>query len=73
MNALNQLLSSLKVEANVHHNGQYCGDFAVDTSGTGRMTFHVVSKGRCFFELGGQTVELAKGCLLYTSPSPRDS
>jgi len=61
MNALNQLLSSLKVEANVHHNGQYCGDFAVDTSGTGRMTFHVVSKGRCFFELGGQTVELAKG------------
>lgn len=61
MNALNQLLSSLKVEANVHHNGQYCGDFAVDTSGTRRMTFHVVSKGRCFFELDGQTTELTKG------------
>ncbi len=61
MNALNQLLSSLKLEANVHHNGQYCGDWAVDTSGTRRMTFHVVSKGRCFLELDSETIELEEG------------
>ena len=61
MNALNQLLGSLKVEANVYHNGQYCGDWAIDTSGSNRMNFHVVSKGTCFFEFDDQVIELNQG------------
>lgn len=61
MNAINQLLSNLKLEANVHHNGQYCGDWALDTSGTRRMTFHVVSRGRCFLEFQGEVIELNEG------------
>jgi len=61
MNALNQLLSSLKIEANVHHNGQYCGDWAVDISGSKRMTFHVISKGRCYLEYDGQSIALETG------------
>ncbi|WP_290702815.1 AraC family transcriptional regulator [Amphritea sp.] len=61
MNAINQLLDSLKIEANVHHNGQYCGNWAVDTSGSRQMTFHVVSRGKCFFKFDGEAIELNEG------------
>lgn len=61
MSALNQLLAALKVEANVFHNGQYCGVWAIDTSGTQRMTFHVVSYGTCRIQIGERFVELQQG------------
>ncbi|WP_293265362.1 AraC family transcriptional regulator [Neptunomonas sp.] len=61
MNAINQLLDTLRIEANVHHNGQYCGDWAVDTSGSQKMTFHVVSRGKCFFKFDGEAIELNEG------------
>ncbi|MFT5573970.1 MAG: AraC family transcriptional activator of mtrCDE [Cryomorphaceae bacterium] len=48
MSALSQLLATLKVEANVFHNGQYCGMWAIDTSGTQEMSFHVVTHGTCY-------------------------
>ena len=56
MDVLNQLFSTLKVSANVFHNGQYCGNWAIDTSGSSYISFHVVSHGRCFLSVGtGQT------------------
>ncbi|SIS80801.1 AraC family transcriptional regulator [Neptunomonas antarctica] len=61
MNAINQLLDSLKIEANVYNNGQFCGDWAIDTSGSRQMTFHVVSKGKCFFKFEGEAIELSEG------------
>jgi hypothetical protein len=48
MEVLNQLFSTFKVSANIMHNGQYCGNWAVDTSGTHYMSFHIISHGRCF-------------------------
>ena len=61
MSALNQLLSALKVEAKVFHNGQYCGMWAIDTSGTQQMTFHVVSHGSCYLRVDGQSTKLVAG------------
>ena len=61
MNALNQLLSILKVEANVFHNGQYCGTWAVDLSGQKKMLFHVVTRGTCFVETAGASYQLETG------------
>jgi len=61
MNAINQLLESLKIEANVYHNGQFCGNWAVNTSGSRRMSFHIVTKGRCFFKFADETIELHEG------------
>jgi len=61
MNALNQLLATLKVEANVFHNGQYCGAWALDTSGTKNMSFHVVSHGQCTLLVSDQKVILNVG------------
>lgn len=61
MNAINQLLNSLKMEANVFHNGQYCGNWAVNLSGNKRMTFHIVTSGECYFKFGDETYELHEG------------
>jgi len=61
MSALNHLLATLKVEANVFHNGQYCGVWAVDTSGSQKMTFHVVSYGHCLLEVGERVIDLHEG------------
>jgi len=61
MSALNQLLATLKVEANVFHNGQYCGMWAIDTSGTQEMSFHVVTHGTCYLQVGEEILELDTG------------
>jgi AraC-like DNA-binding protein len=51
MDVLNQLFATFKVSANVFHNGQYCGSWAINTSGTHYMNFHVVSHGTCYLTL----------------------
>ena len=61
----NQLLDTLKVKANVFHNGQYCGAWAVDTSGSNLMNFHVVSKGVCSVDVDGKTVMLNTGDAIF--------
>ena len=61
MSALNQLLATLKVEANVFHNGQYCGMWAIDTSGTQEMSFHVVTHGTYYLQVGEEILELDTG------------
>ena len=61
MNGINQLLDSLKIEANVYHNGKFCGNWAVNTSGSHRMSFHIVTQGQCFFKLNSENIELFEG------------
>lgn len=70
MNTVNQLFSPLKLEANVFHNGQYCGAWAVDSSGSHKMTFHVVIRGSCYLKLDGETTDLHEGDAVFF---PRDS
>jgi len=59
--ALNQLLETLKVNANVFHNGQYCGMWSIDTSGENLMNFHVVTRGQCLFKVNEQRYTLSEG------------
>ena len=63
MNAalLDPVLAKLRVKAKVFQNGQYCGAWAVDTSGSKNMTFHVVTQGECFLDVGGFSTRLSKG------------
>ena len=61
MNAINQLLESLKIEANVYHNGKYCGNWAINTAGSRRMSFHIVTSGQCFFKFAEEIIELNEG------------
>lgn len=71
MTVLNQLLAALKVEANVFENGQYHGDWAVDTSGSQRMTFHIVSFGVCCIKIGKQTTLLEQGDAVFMPSDAR--
>lgn len=48
MDVLNQLFSTFKVSSEIFHNGQYCGSWALDTSGLHYMNFHIVSHGTCY-------------------------
>jgi len=61
MNAVNKIFSPLKLEANVFHNGQYCGPWALDVSGTHKMAFHVVVRGSCYLKVGEQIDKLNEG------------
>ena len=59
--ALNQLFSALKIQAKIFHNGQYCGVWAVDTSGSNLMNFHVITKGSCVINVDQQHISLSTG------------
>jgi AraC-like DNA-binding protein len=52
MDVLNQLFSTFKVSSEIFHNGQYCGSWALDTSGLHYMNFHIVSHGACYLRVG---------------------
>lgn len=52
MDVLNQLFSTFKVSSEIFHNGQYCGSWALDTSGLHYMNFHIVSHGECYLTVG---------------------
>ena len=60
MDVLNQLFSTFKVAANIFHNGQYCGDWAINTSGTHYMNFHIVSHGSCYLSLPAGAAQTEK-------------
>ena len=70
MNSVDLLFSPLKLEANVFHNGQYCGAWAVDVSGTRKMTFHVVVKGNCYLKTEDDVTHLNEGDAVFF---PNDS
>ncbi len=65
MNALNQIFRALDVRASVFHNGQYFGSWAVDTSGSGSTSFHLVTHGRCVMEVDDQKFELHAGDAIF--------
>ncbi len=59
--ALDTVLARLRVRAKVFHNGQYCGSWSIDTSGSKNMTFHVVIHGECCLDAAGELTRLYPG------------
>ena len=47
MDVLSNILSTFRVQAKVFHNGQFCGSWQIDTSGSHKAGFHVVTHGNC--------------------------
>lgn len=48
MDSLSALLSTFRLNVDIFHNAQYCGEWAVDTSGAGYISFHLITRGRCY-------------------------
>ena len=49
--SLSSALSSLRLSAEVYANGDYCGQWAVDTSGSRRMPFHLIGRGEAWLHI----------------------
>jgi AraC-like DNA-binding protein len=66
MDVLSQILRTLRLKATVFLHACFYGDWAVDTSGDRRATFHLVARGGCWLHLPGRTqpVALAGGDLV---------
>ena len=47
MDVLSDLLNTFRIQSKVFHNGQYCGSWNIDTSGTKKASFHIVTHGTC--------------------------
>ncbi len=56
MDPLSVLLQKLSVKGHIFFNGDFCGDFSVDTSGDGFAHFHVISDGECWLKMGDQLI-----------------
>lgn len=63
---LSSVLRLLRFKATVIFNSSKCGSWTIDTSGSGRCTFHLVSEGNCFLHMPGeiQSTPLSKGDLI---------
>ena len=69
--ALSSVLSQLQLTADVYSDGDFCGAWALDTSGSRRIPFHLVGKGEAWLHIEGHNARpLSSGDLVLF---PRDS
>jgi AraC family transcriptional regulator, activator of mtrCDE len=54
--ALNEILRRISFRAEVFYRGQLCDSWALDTSGTGNVNFHIVCQGECWLHLPNNQV-----------------
>ncbi|WP_415884810.1 AraC family transcriptional regulator [Neptuniibacter sp. QD37_6] len=50
MDSLSAILNTFRLEAEIIQSAQYCGDWAIKTSGQGHVTFHFVTQGCCYLD-----------------------
>ena len=70
MKSLDPILARIRVRATICLNGHYCGGWAIDTSGTQRMAFHVVTHGQCYLKVEDRITQLNTGDAVFF---PNDS
>ncbi len=56
--ALTRLLERVHIDATLHKHRDYCGSWAIDTSGTGLIPFHLIDKGSGWLHAKGQPPQL---------------
>jgi len=56
--ALEDILRRISFRAEVFYRGQLCDDWALDTSGSGHVNFHIVCHGDCWLHLPKDNVPI---------------
>jgi len=56
--ALSSLLSRLELQAEIYVNGDFCGAWAMDTSGSRRIPFHLIGKGKAWLHVNGKEEQI---------------
>ena len=63
--ALSAVLSQLQLETEIYSHGDFCGVWALDTSGSRRIPFHLIGKGEAWLHMEDQpTTILSSGDLV---------
>lgn len=63
--ALSSVITHLELTAEVYVNGDFCGTWAVDTSGSRRIPFHLIANGDAWLHNEGQpAIHLTPGSLV---------
>lgn len=57
---LSVVLKRLSLSAEVYVNGDFCGTWAVDTSGSERLPFHLIGQGKAWLHFAQQVIPLAE-------------
>ena len=58
MDLLGDILDTFKLSASVFLHANFCGAWAVDSSGEQKATFHMVARGACWLHLPGEGVPI---------------
>lgn len=66
MDTLSSILGTFRLDVDIINNAQYCGDWAIDTSGLRYVSFHLVTHGQCYVSSDclAEVVVLNKGDLV---------
>jgi AraC-like DNA-binding protein len=52
--SLSTVLNRLQLSATLYVSGEFCGAWAIDTSGSRRMPFHLVGRGQAWLHIAGE-------------------
>lgn len=66
--ALSLVLARLRLEASIFLHGDFCGTWAVDTSGKRKMAFHLIEHGNAWLHMQEQPPRLLNGGELVVFP-----
>ncbi|HBE93746.1 MAG TPA: hypothetical protein DDW55_15000 [Gammaproteobacteria bacterium] len=66
MDTLSNVVQMLRLKARVFLYSNFCGNYAVETAGSGKATFHVVAEGECWLHMPElqEPVQLYEGDLI---------
>ena len=72
MDVLSDVLGLLRLSARVFFHSSFCGQWSVNTSGSGIATFHLIARGSCWLHMPqtGHSISLRAGDLIVF---PRDA
>jgi len=56
--ALSSVLARLQLNAEVYSDGDFCGAWALDTSGSRRIPFHLIGRGEAWLHVDGQPTQM---------------
>jgi AraC-like DNA-binding protein len=73
VDALSEVLRTLRLRAHVYLHANFCGTWAVDPKPSKKAPFHVIAEGRCWLHMPGESAALALGAgdlVLFPNDAP---
>ena len=59
MDVLSDILQTFRLKASVFLHANFCGNWAVDTSGEKKAAFHMIARGACWLHIPDKNIPIA--------------